>query len=194
MIFLRLFFLHLIDQYVDMKSVIESIEKEYNGEILISYKGKPTGEMINSIIHLAEGKLDFLEPRIKVRKKVFKITVEILQNIIHHDENLNEWVYPSFIFYLFKKGDYFTIISCNRQVETKAMQVYKKIRGFMSMSETELKKTYQEILGNGRFSNKGGAGLGLLEIIRRSNRNLACDILPSDQEGHKLLYLKINVY
>ncbi len=177
-----------------MKSVIESIEKENYGEVLISYKGKPSGDMINSIMHLAEGKLNFFEPRIKIRKKVFKIAVEILQNIIHHDENLNELVYPSFIFYLFKKGDLYTVISCNRQIETKAMQVFTRIRGFMAMSEPELKKTYQEILGNGRFSKKGGAGLGLLEIIRRSDRNLYCDLLPSGEEGHRLLYIKVNVH
>ena len=177
-----------------MKSVIKTVEEGNFGDILISYKGKPSGDMINSVLHLVEGKLNKLESATRMRKKVFKIIVEVLQNFIHHNESLEEVVYPSFIFYLFKKEDRYTIISCNRQVEKNARQVVEKLDELMSLSASDLKNAYHEILGNGRFSKKGGAGLGLLEIIQKSGRDIEYEILPSDQDDHGLLFIKINVH
>jgi hypothetical protein len=176
-----------------MKLVIENVEKGNYGDELLVYKGKPSDDMITNLINLLDGKLNQAEQRIKIRKKIFKIAVEILQNIIHHDEKLSSLIYPSFIFYLYKKGDRYTLISCNRQVESKALAVYKKIKGFMMLSVPEQKKAYQEILGNGRFTNKGGAGLGFLEMIRSSEGNFKCDLLPSQQPGHLLLYINVSI-
>ena len=176
-----------------MKWVIANIEKENYGDTLLVYKGKPSSEMIAQLINMVESKLNQVEQRIKIRKKIFKIAVEILQNIVHHDEKLSILIYPSFIFYLFKKNDAYKIISCNRQIESKALAVYKKIKGFMMLSASEQKKAYQEILGNGRFTTKGGAGLGLLEIIRSAEGNLNCELLPSEQPGHLLLSINVSI-
>lgn len=176
-----------------MKWVIANIENGNYGEELLVYKGKPSSEMIAHLINLVEVKLGQIEQRTKIRKKIFKIAVEVLQNIVHHDEKLRKLVYPSFIFYIFRRRGKYTIISCNRQVESKALAVYKKIKGFMMLSGAEQKKAYQEILGNGRFTNKGGAGLGLLEIIRSSDGKLECELLPSQQPGHLLLSLNVSI-
>jgi hypothetical protein len=63
----------------------------------------------------------------------------------------------------------------------------------MSMSDSEKRIKYRDILGDGRFTSKGGAGLGLLDIIRSSDGNFFYDILPSEFPDHRLLYLKIKI-
>jgi superfamily I DNA and RNA helicase len=177
-----------------MKNISDAIENQYEGKLIFSYKGKPSSEMVTSIIHLVEGKLDFLEPEKITRKKVFRIVVEVLQNIIHQVENLDELKFPSFIFYLVRELDHYILISCNRLIDEKANLVMDRIRSFIALSESDQKKIYLDILGNGKFSARGGAGLGLLDMIRSSNGNFFYDILPSGYPGHKLFYLKIKVF
>ena len=41
-----------------------------------------------------------------------------------------------------------------------------------SLSKDELKAMYKEILNNDQFSNKGGGGLGLVDIARRTGQPL----------------------
>jgi hypothetical protein len=63
----------------------------------------------------------------------------------------------------------------------------------MNLTQSEQRETYLNILGNGRFTDKGGAGLGLLEIVRSSNGNFHYEILPSEIRGYRILYFKIKV-
>jgi hypothetical protein len=176
-----------------MKSLTRSIEKEHKGKIIFSYKGIPSGEMIHSIIHLAEAKLDFIKSGKPLRKKVFRIIVEILQNILHQEEELDVLKYPSFIFYLVKERDQYIILTCNRLIKETAIKVKERIKSFMNLTQSEQRETYLNILGNGRFTDKGGAGLGLLEIVRSSNGNFHYEILPSEIRGYRILYFKIKV-
>ncbi len=176
-----------------MKSLTGSIEKEYEGKIIFSYKGKPSGEMIHSIIHLAESKLDFDNSGKQLKKKVFRIMVEILQNILQHESEPDVVKFPSFVFYLIREGDQYIILSCNRLIREKADHVLSRIEKFLALSEEEQREAYLDILGNGHFTPKGGAGLGLLDMIRNSNGNFFYEILPSEFPGYMIFYLKIKV-
>jgi hypothetical protein len=51
------------------------------------------------------------------------------------------------------------------------------------MSDEDITMTYRETLDNGGFSNKGGAGLGLIMIIRKSNGNLDYNFSKVDNEN-----------
>src|SRR3990172_7500200 len=110
-----------------MESLTGLIEKEFKGEIIFSYKGKPSGEMIHSIIHLADSKLNHIDSGKQLKKKVFRIMVEILQNILHHEGELDVGKFPSFVFYLIRQGDQFVILSCNRLIRETADLVLNRI-------------------------------------------------------------------
>ena len=42
------------------------------------------------------------------------------------------------------------------------------------MEKDELRSFYKEILDNGSYSNKGTAGLGIVDIVRKSGQPLRC--------------------
>jgi hypothetical protein len=48
----------------------------------------------------------------------------------------------------------------------------EKIDGLNGMDAMYLKKAYEQTLREGSFSDKGGAGLGLIEIARKSSDKL----------------------
>ena len=58
----------------------------------------------------------------------------------------------------------------------------KKIDYINSLDKDELKKFYKETLNNGTMSEKGGGGLGLIDIARRSGQKLQYKIREIDKD------------
>jgi hypothetical protein len=157
-----------------MIDIYEYYQHMNNKDVVLAYKGNVSGDVFNCILQLAENKLDKIELRAKVKKKVFNILVEILQNIYHHfDEvhNDNEDYY-SVVFLLSKiENDYF-ILTGNHVLVDRVNSLKEKIDNINALSDDEIKAIYRERLHNGDISEKGGAGLGILDIVRRSGEKL----------------------
>jgi hypothetical protein len=47
-----------------------------------------------------------------------------------------------------------------------------RLNAVKSLSDTDLKKQYMDVLSNGELSAKGGAGLGFLTIALKSGNNM----------------------
>ena len=62
-----------------------------------------------------------------------------------------------------------------------------------NMDKDELKRYYQETLNNGSMSDKGTAGLGMIDIARKSGNKLEYQFLPiSDNSRFFCLNIKID--
>ena len=53
-------------------------------DILLSFKGAITSELLTSVLQIMENKMEDLNEAPKTRKKVFNVLVECLQNLYHH--------------------------------------------------------------------------------------------------------------
>ncbi len=51
------------------------------------------------------------------------------------------------------------------------------------MSREEKKDYYKSILNNGEYSSKGGGGLGIIDIARRSSEKLEYGFVPVDEQN-----------
>ena len=71
-------------------------------------------------------------------------------------------------------------------------QLRKTIDGYVAMDSNDLNKKYRKILSNGEFSVNGGAGLGLIDIVRKTNGNLTYEFNP-DGEDSSLFILEVNI-
>jgi len=61
------------------------------------------------------------------------------------------------------------------------------------MDKDELKLYYQEVLNNGNVSDKGTAGLGMIDIARKSGNKLEYQFLPvNDTSSFFCLNIKID--
>jgi len=61
-----------------------------NGEVILSYKGSISAEWINGVLEGVEGKLDSAEVDSKIKKKMYNVLVEGLQNLFHHVDDIPE--------------------------------------------------------------------------------------------------------
>lgn len=143
--------------------------------IVLAYKGYVSEELFNSLLQIAENKLGRIEVRYKTRKKVFNVLVEILQNIFHHFDGKDELESNdllSVVFLLSKSGEDYHIFTGNHILHSKVDELKSKIDIINGMNEEELKSMYKKTLFQGDISDKGGAGLGIIDIARRSGEKI----------------------
>lgn len=126
-----------------------------------------------------QGKLVEIEPKSSIRKRVFNILVEVLQNIYHHYAHISvdeDEVETRFA--LVKCRVNYYIIAGNYILNKEVPLLKARIDLLNTLSSEKLKQVYIETLGNGIISEKGGAGLGLIEIARKSGSKLTYEFRP----------------
>lgn len=144
-------------------------EKTKNSDVLMIYKGDFGKDSIMPIIQIIEEKVK-TDNELTASKGFFLILVEMLQNVSRHNMN-NISKDGIFMITEDKDGTYWTAVGNVVDEGTKALLI-DRIDGLNAMDEMQLKQAYKQTLREGSFSDKGGAGLGLIEIARKSSEKL----------------------
>jgi hypothetical protein len=156
--------------------------------VILSFKGIVTSELLTSVLHIMEAKMDSLHETPRTRKKVFNVLVECLQNLYHHVDESNVPVSKevierkSALVLIVKEKDHFIIRTGNYIDNDKAIDLQAKLNIINSMDKEELREYYQLSLNNSMVSNKGTAGLGMIDIARKSGNKLDFEFLKINEE------------
>jgi hypothetical protein len=147
------------------------------GDSIYSFRGSVTAEVINQILEGIEKKLEAAGDDPKIIKKVYNVLVESLQNLYHHVDELPEEIISAFqvkfaIISIKRANSHIYISTGNFIPSTKIKLLKEKIDKINSLSEEELKDMYKFILNHQKLSAKGGGGLGLIDIARKSGNKL----------------------
>jgi len=147
----------------------EIMMTETSNNIVLTYKGNLTDDLFHNLIRLAEVKLEIIESNNKLKKKVYGVVVEVLQNVYHHFENqVIKGKFFNITFTIRKLKSGYLILTGNPIAKNKIKILQENIDSINGMSSSELALNYRKTLGNHMFSPKGGAGLGLLHLVRKS--------------------------
>jgi hypothetical protein len=152
------------------------------GDVILAYKGSITSELINDILEGVDKKLEEADADSKLRKKIYNILVESLQNLFHHieisHEGIHEQLDPRFgVLVVVKENDLYKITTGNFINSRRIKFLKEKIDKINSLTKDELKDMYKFILNHQKLSAKGGGGLGLVDIARKSGNKLEYDFL-----------------
>lgn len=104
------------------------------------------------------------------KKRLSYLIAECFQNIIRHsDEETDEKVeFKSKMFMMRQALGTHYLVSTN-PVENNNIEYLKQtLESLKNLSEDELKEMYIKALGNNTLSDKGGGGLGLIEMARKT--------------------------
>jgi hypothetical protein len=162
--------------------------------ILLSFKGDVTSELLTSVLSIIESKLDIMQEDRKVKKKVYNVLVECLQNLYHHmdevcaDDEFNKD--RSAIFMVGKLENEYNIFTGNYILSKNVTRLKNKIDEINLMDKEELKTYYKMVLNNGQMSDKGGGGLGIIDIARKSGQKLQYEFTKVDDINH---FFSLNV-
>jgi len=154
-------------------------EQMNQGEVIVAYKGTIGADIIANTLSLVELKLEKAEIQNAIKKKLYNVLVESLQNLYHHvdtplseNEEKDDCKSNFGIFILSKLNDGYRISTGNFIHHNKIPIIKEKIDKINSLSSEELKDFYKFVLNNQKFSEKGGGGLGLIDMARKTGNKL----------------------
>ncbi|NOQ70785.1 MAG: hypothetical protein GQ574_02220 [Crocinitomix sp.] len=151
--------------------------------VILSFKGIMTSELLTTILQIMESKMERFEERPKIKKKVFNVLVECLQNLYHHiDEDIDDMDTEqnelNSLFMIAKTVSTYTITTGNYIKPKEVDSLRSKLDLINGMTKDELKAYYKQVLNEGTMSAKGTAGLGMIDIARKSGKKLEYDFAP----------------
>ncbi|MEX1002822.1 MAG: SiaB family protein kinase [Crocinitomicaceae bacterium] len=165
-----------------MDKVYQIYKQLEEKNVLLSFKGMITSELLTTILQIMESKMDHIEEKPKVKRKVFNILVECLQNLYHHIDQ-DEIVYiptedKSALLMISKNETEYEITTGNYMKTEDVEPLKNKLDLVNSMDKAELKAYYKKVLSEGSLSSKGTAGLGMIDIARKSGEALVYGFQP----------------
>jgi hypothetical protein len=147
------------------------------GNILLFYKGNIDSDLINHVLDTVEDKMVEANENSKLRKKVYNVLVESLQNLYHHvdkvPDDFEDQTAEKYGLLVVKKEDSGYLITTGNFVHAENVEkLEEKIKRINRSSHEEIKELYKFILNHQRISAKGGGGLGLVDIARKTGNKL----------------------
>ncbi len=168
-----------------------------SNKVVLSFKGDVTSELMSSILQIIEQRMDDMNEAPKLRKKVYNVLVECLQNLYHHIDEIpceagKNGKDRSAIFMISLNNKGYSITTGN-YIQTDRKESFEcKLEQINSLEKDELKQLYKEILSSDVRSDKGGGGLGMIDIARKTGKKLNYAFAPLNDE-YSFFSLNINV-
>jgi hypothetical protein len=167
-----------------------------NEKILLVYFGVFSDEITSMLIDLSETYMTKVDNFKKLSKRVSFLIAESFQNLIRHGiiEKVNypEIKYNKDFFQIAILADSVAISSANVILQENVTALDEKINHLNSLSNSELKSHKNRMLIDGELSKKGGAGLGLIEMKRKSGLPLQKQFIKLT-EKYYLLILSLEI-
>ncbi len=168
-----------------------------DGNSVLFYKGNVDSDIINNILDSVEAKMVETNDQSRLRKKVYNVLVESLQNLYHHVDKVpsdfEDQSSEKFgILDVRKVENGYRIITGNFVLSDNVEKLEEKIKRINRSSHDEIKELYKFILNHQRISAKGGGGLGLVDIARKTGNKLDYYFKKYD-ENYSFFYLDILV-
>lgn len=158
------------------------------------YEGEINQKVVKTFASVTEENLR--EEDSSVQRKVFSVLVECLQNICKHsdcEEQIKKANAGNGIFLVSNNEKELNIVTGNTILREKESFLAKRINFINKLSKDELKKYYKKMLKSSIISNEGGAGLGFIDIVKKTQNELSFKFQAIDNKySYFLLSAKIS--
>ncbi|WP_462317056.1 SiaB family protein kinase [Marinilabilia sp.] len=143
-------------------------------EINLVYEGEVTQEITKTFTSLTERNMAKSEESNQVQRKVFNVMVECLQNISKHADTLSEDEEDRRGIVMVSRGeDSYKIITGNVIRNSKIPGLKESLEHINSLDKKGLSSLYKQQIVESKISDKGGAGLGLIDIAKKTGSKLS---------------------
>ena len=152
---------------------VSLVKQMITNSLSFVYYGNFSNQINDTLIPLVETLIETSGVVRKIRKRAFYIFVECVQNVNrHHYRSAKKPDPASEIFILRENKDRFNIALGNKIHKEKKLLLKEKIDKLNGLSTDALNAHYRMVLEENVLSQKGGAGLGLIEVARKSGSKM----------------------
>lgn len=175
-----------------IKSISNIYDEMIENGFSLVYLGEFSHEITKMFTSMAESDMEKNSEERSVQRKVYHVMVETLQNMNKHSDEIKERNIGNGLFIIGKKHDVYYVITSNKVAKNHKDHLEKALISVNSASAQELKEMYKRQIKEGSLSNKGGAGLGLIDIARKTGETLNYQFLPLDEDNYFFI-LKVEI-
>jgi len=168
-----------------LTSAFKLYKQAMKDNLSFSYRGPFVEDLTHRIIDITENTIADNQGLPKINRKVSFLLVECFQNIIKHGESVSEiqsQLEDEGLFHFKNSGHGFMINSINLVKSDEVEELVESVDLINSLDKDSLKAMYKKQLQENELSEKGGAGLGLIEIARKSGQKLDYEIEKLDDK------------
>ena len=140
-------------------------ESTSQGKVLSSFYGAVEKAEVNTLLSEGKEALKALDIHPAVRKKSYNVLVECLENIQKHQKVGDP---PEAMMVMQEIEDGIAITIANYVASTEIEALSRRIDELNALDRDGLKARYRQQIEEGRISERGGAGLGLLDVRLKS--------------------------
>jgi hypothetical protein len=146
---------------------------------------------MRNVLSMAEKNIGSSE-KLLLKKKIFNIIVEMIQNINKHADDLMEKKEGKFgVFLLGRRNDHYLISTANLVHNSKVEDLKKHIEKINSLSREKLDELFNSTMVSGK-ENPISNGLGFIDMRLKSGSILSYDFKPAE-EGYMLFNLQLRI-
>jgi hypothetical protein len=177
-----------------MLNVYEYFKKMQDEKVVLYFKGEITNSLLTSILQLVDDGLERKNEDIKIKRKVFSVLLECLQNIYNYQQTYptDQESYQSATLMIQRTQNAYFISTGNYMSNQKISELQDKILKVNTLSYDELKDFYKEVLSRQEPTETGGAGLGLIDMARKSGEKITYNF-DSISENYSFYSLQVKI-
>jgi hypothetical protein len=177
--------------------LLEYYKKMCERNILLDFQGAVSHDLVVGMAELIKKKFSQEYGKSNIVKKVFSIFVEMAQNISFYsaervyldDQDSNV---GAGIIVVTGEDKMYTVTSGNLVEKAGTPKIIRHCQTINRMGKEELRRFYKEKIKSSRKEGRRGAGVGLIDIARKSGRPISYGVTPVDGT-HSFLVLSVKI-
>lgn len=148
-------------------------------DVVINHKGFVSLDIIDDLLHHLKTYLLHKQPDKLLRKRVYSLSVECLDNILKHSD-LNEEDHELLVkypprFIVEKIAENYLIHTGNIVMNVNMDEIIPRLEKLNTLEFNDINALYKKSLANAEISEKGGAGLGLIIMAKYTRQKIRYD-------------------
>lgn len=153
--------------------------------VKLVYEGEINQSLTKAFSTLTEKKLEGAQEDASTAKKVYHVMVECMQNICKHSDNSQrnpDGLAGHGILMIDEGDNTYSITTGNVVTKEKSQQTSNILDSINALSREEIKAAYVKQMKEGRLSDKGGAGLGFLDMAKKTGNKFQYHVENLNEE------------
>lgn len=143
--------------------------------IMLVYEGEINQSITKAFSTMTESGFDDDADSSRTQKRVYHVMIECLQNVGKHadSELTGEPEIPGRgIFMISNNEDQYSVTTGNIVGNDKIDMIKGMLDKFNSLTPEEIKAEYKKMIKESRLSEKAGAGLGFIDIVKKTGNKI----------------------
>lgn len=154
-----------------------------DNDIIMVYQGEFSQDLIKTVLAFTELKFNSEDLGTSTRRKIFNVMVECLQNVSKHQmEGAQDDPLKAPLFMIGYTDEDYLIVSSNPIHNRYIPRLKENLEEVNALDKDGLKQLYKKVRLENKFSERAGAGIGIIDMARKSGKKLEYGFAPIDED------------